>query len=281
MSVARTAGAVLIVGGRGAMGRLFARLFAEAGFEVRVLEPEDEARAVELVAGVALVLVAVPIDRTLARIASLPPLPQGCVLADLTSIKRAPLAAMLAAHPGPVLGLHPMFGPDVASLRNQVIVVCAGREPARCAWLLDLLHAQGARLCEESAEAHDQAMQVIQALRHFTTIAYGLFLQHEQADLARLLRLSSPIYRLELGMVGRLFAQDPALYADIMLQAEDLPALVERYRDGLDELLDLLRNGDRAGLIQRFDAARAHFGELAPALLEESRELLRRMASRD
>src|SRR5690606_23106432 len=135
---------------------------------------------------------------------------------------------------------------------------------------LDLISSWGARLGEETAERHDQAMQVIQAMRHFTSIAYGLFLQREQADLHQLLRLSSPIYRLELGMVGRLFAQDPALYADIMLQAEDLPDLIGSYRDALDELLALLKEGRRETLIERFGAARQHFGDLAPALLQES-----------
>lgn len=259
------------------MGRLFAGLFERAGHAVRCLDLDNADQAETLVQGVGLVLVAVPIALTVEAIAALPRLPPGCILADLTSVKRAPLAAMLAAHPGPVLGLHPMFGPDVASLARQVVVVCAGRDPAACRWLLDLLESCGARLCEETPERHDAAMQLIQAMRHFSAIAYGIFLQREQADLEQLLRLSSPIYRLELGMVGRLFAQDPALYADILLQAQDLPTLVRSHRDALDELLALVEGGRREAIIERFLAARAHFGELAPKLLAESRELLRRM----
>ncbi len=270
---------ITIVGGGGAMGRLFSTLFRAAGHRVESLEAGDAAFAIERTANAALVLLAVPIERTCDLIAALPELPSDCVLADITSIKRAPLSAMLAAHPGPVVGLHPMFGPDVRSLAGQLVVVCHGRDPARYQWLLDLISGWGARLGEETAERHDQAMQVIQAMRHFTSIAYGLFLQREQADLHQLLRLSSPIYRLELGMVGRLFAQDPALYADIMLQAEDLPELIESYRDALDELLGLLREGRREALIERFGAARQHFGDLAPALLKESAALLGRMQS--
>ena len=43
---------------------------------------------------------------------------------------------MLAVHQGRVLGLHPMFGPDVASLAKQVIVCCQGRDlpPASGCW---------------------------------------------------------------------------------------------------------------------------------------------------
>lgn len=50
-------------------------------------------------------------------------------------------------------------------------------------------------------------MAFIQALRHFATFAYGLHLAEENVRLEQLLALSSPIYRLELAMVGRLFAQ--------------------------------------------------------------------------
>ena len=57
------------------------------------------------------------------------PLPADCILVDLASVKAEPLQAMLAAHKGPVLGLHPMFGPDSGSLAKQVVVYCDGRQP--------------------------------------------------------------------------------------------------------------------------------------------------------
>lgn len=268
---------VVVLGGHGAMGRLMADLFARAGYPVRTIDLYNLGELPQAVADAALVMVSVPIDRTAAAIAALPPLPAQCVLCDVTSVKQIPLAAMLAVHAGPVVGLHPMFGPDVAGLVKQVIVVCHGRDAERYDWLLRQFEAWGGLLREESAPTHDAAMQMIQAMRHFTTIAYGLFLGRQPADLERLLRLSSPIYRLELAMVGRLFAQSPALYADIMLQADRLPALISDYRDALEELLALLRAGDRDGLIARFGDVQAYFGDLAPRLLAESAELLRKM----
>ncbi|MCV5706965.1 prephenate dehydrogenase/arogenate dehydrogenase family protein, partial [Escherichia coli] len=87
----------------------------------------------------------------------------------------------------------------------------------------------GARLQQVEAKAHDEAMTLIQALRHFATFAYGWHLSREQANLDRLLSLSSPIYRLELAMVGRLFAQDPHLYADIILSSPQNLAMIRRY----------------------------------------------------
>ncbi len=87
----------------------------------------------------------------------------------------------------------------------------------------------GARGCTASAPLeHDQNMAFIQALRHFATFAYGLHLAEENVRLEQLLALSSPIYRLELAMVGRLFAQDPQLYADIIMSSENNLALIKR-----------------------------------------------------
>lgn len=268
---------VVILGGRGAMGRLMAGLFERSGYPVRVIDVDNLDDLPDAVVDAGLVMVSVPIDRTPQVIAALPKLPEHCLLCDITSVKQMPLGAMLAAHAGPVVGLHPMFGPDVKSLVKQVIVVCHGREPERYDWLLRQLEAWGGLLREESPAAHDQAMQMIQAMRHFTTIAYGVFLSRQPADLERLLRLSSPIYRLELAMVGRLFAQSPMLYADIMLQADHLPDLISDYRHALDELLALVRSDDRDGLISRFRAVQGYFGDLAPKLLAESADLLRKM----
>src|SRR3546814_18513920 len=95
------------------------------------------------------------------------------------------------------------------------------------------------------------------------------------------MRLSSPIYRRELAMVGRLFAQNPALYADIILAAEHLPELIDHYRQTLDLLLAMVRERNRAALIAQFDSASAWFGELAPTLLHESADLLRKAHAAD
>lgn len=63
-------------------------------------------------------------------------MPDDCILCDLTSIKAEPLAAMLEAHCGPVVGLHPMFGPDIPSMAKQVIICSDGRMPETYQWLL-------------------------------------------------------------------------------------------------------------------------------------------------
>ena len=139
-------GKVVVVGGGGALGQRFVSLFQRSGYQVVVLEQSDWPDANALCADAALVLVAVPITLTEQVISQLPALPKDCVLADITSVKQQPLSAMLAKHPGPVVGLHPMFGPDITNLVKQVVVVCDGRSVAQYEWLLQQLRVWGIAL---------------------------------------------------------------------------------------------------------------------------------------
>lgn len=271
-------GKVVVVGGAGALGARFVSLFRRSGYDVAVLEQQDWPNAGQLCADAALVLLAVPITLTGQLISQLPPLPADCVLADITSIKAQPLAAMLAKHSGPVVGLHPMFGPDITNLVKQVVVVCHGRDESQYQWLLKQLNVWGAELAVKQAAEHDSAMQLIQAMRHFSSLVYGVHLADENADLNELLQLSSPIYRLELAMVGRLFAQNAELYADIMLSSCEVTALLERYQQRFTALLQLLKQQDKAGLMAQFGKGQQFFGALAGQFLQESKQLLQKAA---
>ena len=271
-------GKVVVVGGAGALGGRFVSLFQRSGYQVVVLEQHDWYQAEQLCADAALVLMAVPITLTEQLIKQLPPLPANCVLADITSIKAQPLSAMLAKHSGPVVGLHPMFGPDITNLVKQVVVVCHGRAENEYQWLLKQLNVWGAELAVKQATEHDSAMQLIQAMRHFSSLVYGVHLADENADLNELLQLSSPIYRLELAMVGRLFAQNAELYADIMLSSCEVATLLERYQQRFTQLLALLKAKDKAGLMAQFGKGQHYFGELAGQFLQESKQLLQKAA---
>lgn len=267
---------VVVVGGAGALGQRFVSLFQRSGYSVEVLEQDNWHQAKAMVQGAALVLIAVPIAVTEQVIAQLPALEADTVLADLTSTKTGPLTAMLAKHSGAVVGLHPMFGPDISNIAKQVVVVSHGRNVEHYQWLIQQFKVWGAVLTEKSAQQHDELMQLIQAMRHFSSLVYGVHLAEEQADLQQLLELSSPIYRLELAMVGRLFAQNAELYADIMLSSSAVTGLLQRYQHRFNQLSHLLAARDKAGLMAEFAKGQQFFGPLAEQFLQESRRLLQK-----
>ncbi len=269
-------GSVVVIGGRGALGRVFVSLFEKSDYDVAVIEKDDwqSGHAEEVLAKAALVIVAVPITLTETVISQLTALPENCVLADITSIKSKPLQAMLEVHSGPVVGLHPMFGPDAPGMIKQVVVVCHGRAPDAYQWLIDQMRIWGATIHESSAEEHDQAMAYIQVMRHFNTFVYGAHLKGENPDLDTLTVFSSPIYRLELAMVGRLFAQAPELYADIIFNNPDNVALLRRFHERFGLALDVLERGDKKAFIKQFLEIGGWFGDYAKMCLVDSKQLL-------
>ncbi|WP_418113923.1 bifunctional chorismate mutase/prephenate dehydrogenase [Vibrio scophthalmi] len=266
---------VVIVGGKGQLGGLFGRMFTLSGYQVKVLGSQDWHRAEEILDGAGLVVVTVPIHLTEGVIEKLSTLPEDCILCDLTSIKTKPLQAMLNVHRGPVVGLHPMFGPDVPSLAKQVIVYCDGRGEEHYQWLLKQFSIWGASLCQIEASEHDHGMTLIQALRHFTSFAYGRHLSRENPNIDKLLQLSSPIYRLELAMVGRLFAQDPNLYGDIIFSSEQNIEMIKRFHRSFGEAVEILEGGDKQAFIESFDKVSDWFGEYSQQFMHESQNLLK------
>lgn len=275
--VAECVDKVVIIGGAGGLGALFVDLFQRSDYHVSILEKNDWENAKHIIDGAGLVLVSVPIKDTVSvieKLETLGTLPSNCVLADVTSIKNSPLQAMLKTHKGPVLGLHPMFGPDSGSMVKQVVITCHGRDKEGYQWLIDQIYTWGAVLQETDPKEHDLAMAFIQVMRHFSSFVYGDHLAKEKANIAQLINLSSPIYRLELAMVGRLFAQDAQLYADIIFNDADNLALLKRFNRRYTQALELFEKNDKAAFIEQFDVIKEWFGEFANTSLIESKKLL-------
>lgn len=265
---------VVVIGGAGALGKVFVDLFRQSDYLVEVMEKDDWQRADAIFKNADLVLVAVPIKLTIGVIEKLNALPKQCILADITSVKDEPLQAMLNVHAGPVVGLHPMFGPDTPGMIKQVVVVCDGRMSDNYEWLLEQMRTWGAVLHRSSSQSHDSAMAFIQVMRHFSTFVYGQHLKEEDPNLQELLMFSSPIYRLELAMVGRLFAQEPVLYADIIFNKKEGLALLKRFHARFGDALKLVETHDKQAFIQQFNETKDWFGDYAKQCLIDSKQLL-------
>lgn len=262
---------VTIVGGKGVMGQFFQQRLSVAGHHVKTLGRTDWDKVSELLADADLVLISVPIDRTIEIIGQIAPsLPANAVLADITSIKAPIVTAMLASHSGPVVGLHPMFGPGVQSFLSQKVVICPGRDDEACQWLLDFMAEDGGDLIVCTPEEHDQMMVAVQAIRHFSAFGLGVFLAQEGIDIGRSLELSSPIYRIGINNVSRLFGQDASLYVEIMLSTEERRKAIARLANTFVRLAKLVEGEDRSALLTEFNQTTDTFGAETDRAVKES-----------
>ncbi len=278
---------ILLVGGGGAMGRLFTRWFTASGYAVRVLEVSDWDRVVELCSGLDMALISVPIAETVSTVVRLAPhLPKDCILADLTSVKGPTVKAMLDNFSGPVLGFHPMFGPDTPTMERQIMVITPGRERPEDRWPAEQFAAWGGVVVRAEAAEHDEIMAIVQALRHFATFTFGRFLYQRKINLNRTLEFSSPIYRLELDMVGRLFAQDPELYSEIIFATPERLNLLRDYLESFKRNLEMLSDSDTGGesgresFVAEFKQIAEWFGPFSDQAIRESGYLINKLIER-
>jgi chorismate mutase / prephenate dehydrogenase len=272
---------VLIVGGAGEMGRLYARIAKASGYQVRTLDKNDWENVKELCSDVDWVIISVPIYLTRGVIEQISSyLPEKAVLSDFTSTKNGLLDLMLSLHKGPVLSLHPMHGPDVPNLSKQLMLISKGRADEQTDWICKQCELWGMRVKIVDPEKHDHAMHMIQGLRHFVALLHGSFMKAYDLKPEDILDFSSPIYRAELMMTGRIFAQDARLYADIVFSDDERRKLLKHFFNHHFLLSQLVETGDKDGFITEFNSIREFFGDFAAQALEESGYLIHRLADR-
>jgi chorismate mutase/prephenate dehydrogenase len=163
---------------------------------------------------------------------------------------------------------------------QQIVVACPAREPGACQWVLDQLTSWGNIVMPLEAKAHDEVMDLVQAVRHFATFAFGRFLARRRVNLARTLEFSSPIYRLELGMVGRLFAQDASLYADIIFASPERRAVLQEFIASVASAQALLAAGDVEEFCREFQQVAEWFGPFCEQAMRESTFLIDKLVER-
>ena len=164
---------IVVIGAKGQMGARFVRSFREAGNPVSEFDhPLDRAALPEAVRGAALVLLCVPITAMKDVVSSVAPhLTQATILADICSVKVQPLHDMLTQTTTPVVGTHPLFGPQTLDAELR-IAVTPGRDQAASDNLSDCFRTLGFSPFTTTADEHDQAMAYIQGLNFVTTVAY-------------------------------------------------------------------------------------------------------------
>jgi prephenate dehydrogenase len=267
--------AVGIIGGQGEMGRLFLKFFSSHGFPVEAadlntpLTPEQAMRECDIV------VFAVPLHKTVEIIRELIPLARpDQLLMDLTSLKSLPVKEMLRS-PASVVGLHPMFGGRAATFSGQTLAACPVRiAPGQWQWLRGLFVASGIRVKECTPEEHDRMMSIIQVLFHLMTMLAGRTLRKLGIDIHETMEYTSPIYRIELNLAGRIFAQSPELYAAITQMNPNSAQIFSELKESLEIYEDFYKTENLAGIVDDFRQSAAHLGDFCSAAYRESSALL-------
>ena len=252
-----------IVGSAGAYGVWLRRFFEQRmGLGVLGHDPADTGSdpPARLIEAADVLVFAAPIRAVPALVARYVELSagreRGRLWLDVTSLKQAPVAAMLQSQ-AEVVGLHPMTAPPKApTLKGRVVVVCQARLQRWQPWLQALLQGlQGEYVHAEPAH-HDQVMALVQALVHALHLGQAAVLRELASGLggpAALLPFRSGAFEMDMAVISRILSLNPAIYEDIQFGNPHTGVVLEQLAAQIDHLRALVGRGD--------EAARAQFRE--------------------
>lgn len=260
-----------IVGSAGAYGRWIGRVVHERlGWRVLGSDPADPQSlpAEHLIAQSEILLFSAPVAQTEALIRRYARLAGARARAqlwlDLTSIKVAPIEAMLSSE-AEVVGLHPLCAPPKApSLRGRLLVVCEARLQHRRAWLEALLQALEAQCIRMSADAHDRRMALVQNMLHaghLASTAAAATICGEHSDAADVLACRTVGYEADFATSARMLSGNAQLYIDILLGNPHAGAAVDALISELQLIRSRIATGNATALREdSFARARTWLG---------------------
>lgn len=250
-----------IVGSAGAYG-VWLRRFFEQRMGLRVLghDPADPGSdpPTRLVEEADVLVFAAPIRQTPALISRYAQMSagreRGRLWLDITSLKQAPVAAMLESQ-AEVVGLHPMTAPlKTPTLKGRVVVVCEARLDAWRPWLRTLLEALQGEYVRTSPAHHDRVMALVQAMVHAAHLGQAGVLRSFADSLggpAALMPYRSIGFEMDAAVIARILSLNPEIYEDIQFGNPHTGEMLERLGAEITRLRTLVSRGD--------DAARAEF----------------------
>jgi prephenate dehydrogenase len=240
-----------IVGGTGGIGRWFADFFTREGLAVYPVGRKKGPPLDELASLCPVIVVAVPIAATAGVIAEIGPhLSKNSLLMDFTSLKEEPVRAMLAATSAEVVGCHPLFGPDAASLEGNNIILCPARGERWLSFFQGLFVSCGATVTVTSPEEHDRMMALIQGLTHFNTIMMELAVRHSGVAPSLLEPFSTPVFRTKRSFGAKLFGPSADLYAAILTKNPHVMGVIEQYEKNLSLVKGLIDQGSTEEVVR-------------------------------
>ena len=301
MSGAPTIGRVVVAGGSGAVGSLFAEQLQEAGNDVVIVDrtvpgpthrvtrfvrgdiSDPGAEVADVVRTADAVLLSVPEPVALVAIGRLVgTLRPDALIADTLSVKSTVVpalhAAAMIAGEAEALSLNPMFAPALGFAGHPVASVVV-RDGQRGRALCDLIEQWGARVVTVTADQHDRVSAASQALTHAAVIAFGAALAELDVDMADLDRMGPPPHTALLSLLARIASGTPEVYWDVQAANPHAPAARRALARGVSQLTGVVEDGDRAAFGDLLDRLCGVLGPLQGAYRERSANGLRAMTT--
>ncbi|MDY6879137.1 MAG: prephenate dehydrogenase/arogenate dehydrogenase family protein [Desulfatiglans sp.] len=251
-----------IIGGTGGMGAWFSEIIQAFASEVFCVGRKTDLTPSEVAGRCDIVVISVPVSATVQVIQEIgPQVSKESLLMDLTSIKAAPLDAMLKYSEAEVIGVHPLFGPNASSDSDRRVAVCPGRGTRWMPWLSRALHDTGMKIVEVSPEKHDHIMGLVQGVNHFATLALALCISRSGVSMHDISNTSTQTFEDRVHRIQSMLGQSAGLFGSLIMDNDSADGFIRQYVDAARELADIAKAGDEAGFGKIIENLRAYFDD--------------------
>ena len=93
-------------------------------------------------------------------------------------------------------------------------------------------------------------------------------------DIKETLEFTSPIYRMELAMIGRIFAQDGRLYGNIPIYNEHTPEVLLEHKMTLEQISKIIITKNLDEFVSVFNTGSEYFKDFKEQAMKESNFLI-------
>lgn len=223
---------ILIVGGTGAFGSFYGKIFQKNGFDVFIssrnpIIGKEEAKKNGLsfdenpnYANYNVIALSIPNEVAPKLVTTITKkMNKESLLFDFCSVKKEICKAMRKEKKQKVglLSIHPMHGPRVKSITGYPIAWIEINKNKMVEEIKRVLENEGAKIVQTSEEEHDKILSLVQGLTHYSQFVAATTIYDMGIDLGNAQKFATPNYSLFLSLLSRVITQNPELYAEIQL----------------------------------------------------------------
>lgn len=262
---AATGETILLIGGRGKMGRWFSDFLLNQGHRVEIYDThapaDDTAQPEPLRAHLtrnSMALIATPLDTAPHIIAELAEERYTGTVFDIASLKAHLKGAIAEARQSglSVTSIHPLFGPSARTLSDKVICICDCGDTPATQRVRALFRETAATLVDLSFDEHDSIMSYVLALSHLINIVFAAVLTRSGFSFDRLEQVGSATFHSQMVTTSTVIGENPDLYFSIQRCNPFAADLFQRLKDQVDILTSAVLSNDRSTFVQSMHAAR-------------------------
>ncbi|MHA1724572.1 MAG: prephenate dehydrogenase/arogenate dehydrogenase family protein [Promethearchaeota archaeon] len=265
---------VTIIGGSGGLGRVFARIFKNNGFNVLLMaRNEDRLKRVAQELGVNyqldlktsvkdadIVMISIPIKSTpkmIKNVASY--LKEDAILFDVASLKSLACKELETAckkYPINCISLHPMFGPGIKQFKNHVIILLriggTVHFNLKVNGLMDLLKKEGFIITETTPEIHDKKIALTLGIPHMLNILFLYLLRKTSNSLSELTNYTGTTFLLQKVFAESIIQREMEMFGDIQMENPQFLEVLDLFEKVVKEYKKIIHGRDSEGFKRIF-----------------------------